>query len=70
MEEVKAFKTSDGQIFEDKEAATEHQNKVTLREELSRIVDEFHTYSMRGDDIVNGLLEHVPALKRLFNEHA
>ena len=69
MRPITAYKTSDGQVFEDEAEAKRHQDAVDLKAELESFVESFYYSSIRAEDVVDGMMEHWARLKLIVNKY-
>lgn len=58
IKEIKAYKTSNGEIFEKKKEAQDHQMYIIGIEKLEELIIHNATYDMSKDDIKDFILEH------------
>lgn len=64
MREVKAWETSDNQLFTDQEKAQQHQQAITLRGKLTSFWKEFGWDGMEFSDAVDVCIDNLDRLKR------
>ena len=53
MEEIKAYRTTDGSLFEEIETAKLHQKHLDFNKSLEDFVDRYYIRDMDRDDIVD-----------------
>jgi hypothetical protein len=61
--EIKAWKTTDDQIFENEVNAHLHQRDLDLESRLMNIVDQMWSREMTKVDLLNSLVSHAVDLK-------
>ena len=59
MKEIKAYKTSDGVVFEDQRDADTHQARLDLQEVLDDLISGVFCYGTTHDELVRDLLEKI-----------
>lgn len=69
MKTIEAYKTSDGQVFENKELATKHEQKtlidIELRHFLNRKLDYTET---QAQNLSNDIINNLDDFKKIINQ--
>jgi len=68
MKETTCWKTSDGELFENKDEAKIHQIEIQLKSGLIKFVDDFYCHNMHSTDIVDELYRGRFILAELLKE--
>ncbi len=58
IEEVQAYRTSDGQLFDLEESAKKHQLDLDFMDVCTQIAADIHYNGMSERDLANGLFDH------------
>jgi len=72
MEEIKAWKTSDGKVFENEERASNWENYLGIVKDLTNLTIESIIVAPLGntdDDIVSFMVENGKEIVDLFNKY-
>ena len=72
MKEIKAWKTEDEKVFENKEKASNWENYLNIKVELSILIQEsdiVSSYDNTDDDIVRFIIQDEKKLKDLFDKY-
>lgn len=65
MEEVKAYRTSDGRLHDEKHDALLHETDVQMRAAIGDFVDQYAFSAMTTGDVVDMLLERYHELESM-----
>jgi hypothetical protein len=68
MEIVQAFKTVDGQLFEDRELADEHERVLRFRAAVQQLADDVATDGREQELISTLFFEHIEAVREVLAE--
>lgn len=63
MKTINAFKTTDGQIFENKKDAEIHQNITDFKKSLTNLIEQSDLYSGDEQTVFNFIVESKNKLK-------
>lgn len=66
VKEVKAYLTTDGDLFADETTATDHQIKIDLKERLRQFAGLRFYHDMTPDEVVLILLDHEDEIAEIF----
>lgn len=69
MEKITVFKTLDGQMFEDENAAIAAEKMVILKKRLRGFANEVTSYSDQKDLIFNSIMENRSFLFEILDEY-
>lgn len=69
MEKITAYKTSDGQMFEDENAAIAAEKMVILKKRLRSFANKVTTYSDQQDLLFNSIMENRSFLFEILDEY-
>ena len=58
IEKVEAFKTSDGKVFTAKHEANAHEEKIIIKEKISKMVDKDLYNGMNKDTVIEFIMEN------------
>lgn len=59
MKEIKAFRTEDGKVFQNKIAATRHESNLAKRKTIESFVEKYCWSGMLKTDIKDVLFDHL-----------
>lgn len=62
-QEIKAFKTTDGRVFETAQEAVDHQDEIDRERRVKQIVDDFFHHNLMSWDLVKALIERREELR-------
>jgi len=65
MEEIRAFKTTDGFIFEDRETARQREQDLQIQNALYGFVEKYGCYEMTKDNVKDILYENREELMKI-----
>ena len=69
VKKISAFQTNDGKVFQDGMEAHDHQSEINIKKFLEDMVNDFHTYNMTVDDLVNDLYDRHVDMFREFKKY-
>lgn len=66
VKKIEAYKTTDGNTYEDVEEAMEAQRDINLREKLDKILDDVWYGGIDYYDILDALMKNKEELREIF----
>ncbi len=67
MKEIKAWVTTDGEMFTDDNKAEAHQYQVDLKKKINAWVDDHCWSGMSKNDVADEIYDHQDELFKIFN---